>query len=119
MGEACLERRIPADARQRRLREARRPEGLADATGAGEQMAQRLYSAGRSRQHFIEKYGSRLGAVLWQMRQSRFVSHFLGKYESAKPAEKAEDVMSAASITTVTECRSTSLRCSSRRTPPS
>jgi hypothetical protein len=61
-----------------------------------EKMAQRLYSAGRSRQHFIEKYGSGLGAVLWQMRQSRFVSHFLGKYEGAKPAEKAEDMMSAA-----------------------
>ena len=61
-----------------------------------EQMAQRLYSVGRSRQHFIEKYGSRLGAMLWQMRQSRFVSHFLGKYEGAKPAEKAEDAMSAA-----------------------
>jgi hypothetical protein len=61
-----------------------------------ELMAQRLYSAGRSRQHFIEKYGPRAGALLWQMRQSRLVSHFLGRYESVKSAEKAEDVMSAA-----------------------
>ena len=66
-----------------------------DATNV-EQMAQRLYSAGRSRQHFIDKYGPRVGSTFWQMRQSRFVSHFLGQYESVKPPEKAEDMMSAA-----------------------
>lgn len=66
-----------------------------DATNV-EQMAQRLYSAGRSRQHFIEKYGPHMGALLWQMRQSRFMSHFLGEYQSVKTPEKAEDMMSAA-----------------------
>jgi len=54
------------------------------------EMARRRYSVGRSRQHLIERFGPRLGSLVWNVRQSRLIGQIWNALDGVGRLERED-----------------------------